>query len=219
MRRLTLLLLVVATSARAQELVHEPQAWFGVFATRPLLGRFVGWFDGHLRLAFEPAQTFVLLRPGVGFRVRDDMTIWLGYLWAPVWRGGIQTLSEHRVWQQWTWDLTFASGAKLQLRSRLEERFASGDVGLRFRQMIRAQSAQLKNGFMLVAWDEVFLAFNDTRFGQRAGFDQNRLFLGVAMPLAPKVRLEAGYFNQYLNRVDAPDPVRHAAMVNLYLPL
>ncbi|MDP1821798.1 MAG: hypothetical protein Q8L48_01080 [Archangium sp.] len=38
----------------------------------------------------------------------------------------------------------------------------------------RAPTAPIRP-FMVVAWDEVFLAFNDTRFGQRAGFDQNRL--------------------------------------------
>lgn len=219
MSRLFLLLAIsFASTARAQDLVHEPQSWFGLFAGGPLAGRFVGWFDAHARFAFGPTPvTSVLLRPGVGYRVRDDMTVFLGYLWAPVWREGRQTLDEHRLWQQWTWDLALKSGVKLQLRSRLEERFAQGDVGLRFRQLARAQTAPLLQGFMLVFWDEVFLAFNDTRFGQRAGFDQNRLFLGVARPLIAKVRVEAGYFNQYLPRPSAPDPMRHAAMLNLYV--
>lgn len=217
-RRLLVLLLLFSLPVRAQEWVHEPHSWFGLFSGGPLAGRFVGWFDAHGRFGFaDPAQTFVLLRPGVGYRVRDDMTVYLGYLWAPVWRDGRQTLDEHRLWQQWTWDVAFESGVKLQLRSRFEERLASGDVGLRFRQMVRAQTAPLHSLFMLVIWDEVFLAFNDTRFGQRAGFDQNRLFLGVARSLNKQLRVEGGYFNQVLDRADMPDLMRHAAMLNLYV--
>ena len=208
---------LLAHVASAQGLAHEPQAWLGVFANGPVTGRVMGWADAHVRVGFaSPAQTMVLLRPGLGYRVRDDMTVWVGYLWAPVWRDGVQTLSEHRVWQQWTWDLALASGAKFQLRSRLEERFASGDVGLRFRQFFRAQTAPLGE-FLLVAWDEIFLAFNDTRFGQRAGFDQNRLFLGVAHKVHPKLRVEAGYFNQFLPRPGVPSPMRHAAALNVFV--
>jgi hypothetical protein len=220
--RFSLLLLLIggASPARAQDLTHEPQTWLALFSGGPLAGRFVGWFDAHGRFGFAPdssaPNTAVLLRPGVGYRVRDDMTLYLGYLWAPVWRDGLQTLDEHRLWQQWTWDLALQSGPKFQLRSRLEQRLAQGDVGIRFRQMVRAQTAPMRERFMLVAWDEVFIAFNDTRFGQRAGFDQNRLFLGVANSLTKKVRLEAGYFNQYLPR-PGPDPMRHAFAANLYV--
>ena len=213
-------MLLAASIAHAQDVAHEPQTWLGLFSGGPLAGRFVGWFDAHARLGFAPASTqsntAILLRPGVGVRVRDDMTVYAGYLWAPVWRDGQKTLDEHRLWQQWTWDIVLASGAKLQLRSRLEERLAQGDVGIRFRQLLRAQTYPLLERFMLVAWDEVFIAFNDTRFGQRAGFDQNRLFLGVANSLTKKVRVEAGYFNQYLPR-PGPDPMRHAFAVNLYI--
>lgn len=212
-----LVALVLAPVASAQDLTHEPQSWFGLFTNGPLTGRVVGWFDAHLRMGFgESPVTMTLLRPGVGFRVRDDMTVWVGYLWAPVWRDGLQTLSEHRVWQQWTWDLSFGSGAKMQLRSRLEQRFAAGEVGIRFRQFVRAQTAPLGGGpLMLAGWDELFLAFNDTRFGQLAGFDQNRLFLGVALKVSTKWRVEGGYFNQFLPRTGA-SPMRHAAAVNVF---
>ena len=62
----------------------------------------------------------------------------------------------------------------------------------------------------------MFLAFNATGFGQRGGFDQNRLFLGVAQRVTPRVRLEGGYFNQYLPRAGAPS-MRHAAMLNVFV--
>lgn len=219
-RTALLISLLVSVPAQAQEVAHEPQTWLALFSQGPLVGqKLVLWFDAHARFGFapesNPANTALLIRPGVGYRLREDMTIYLGYLWAPVWRSGQLTLNEHRVWQQYTWDLAFDSGAKMQLRSRLEERFAQGDVGLRFRQLVRAQTPPLVEKFILVAWDEVFLAFNNTRFGQLAGFDQNRLFLGVGRSLWGKFRLEAGYFNQWLPR-EGTDPMRHAFAVNLY---
>ena len=219
MTRVAVLVLLLLTTPAAAQVVHEPQAWLGLFSSGPIAGRVVGWFDAHARLGFglQPV-TSVLLRPGVGYRVRDDVTVWLGYLWAPVWRAGQLSVNEHRVWQQLTWELALPAGAKLQLRSRLEERFVAEEVGWRFRQFVRAQTAALAGGpFMLVAWDEVFVAFNDTRFGQRAGFDQNRLFLGVAQKVTPQLRLEAGYFNQFLPRLTAPSPMRHVAMVNVFV--
>ena len=209
-------MLLLAPVAAAQGFAQEPQAWLGAFANGPVAGRVMGWADVQLRLGFSsPTQTALLVRPGLGYRVRDDMTVWVGYLWAPGWRDGVQTLSEHRLWQQWTWDLAHGSGAKFQVRSRFEQRFASGDVGLRFRQFFRAQTAPL-GGFLLVAWDEIFLAFNDTRFGQRAGFDQNRLFVGVARKLNSRLRVEAGYFNQVLPRPGVPSPMRHAVALNVF---
>jgi hypothetical protein len=62
----------------------------------------------------------------------------------------------------------------------------------------------------------VFFAFNDTAWGQQAGFDQNRAFAGVGWFLDDAVRLEAGYMNRLVHRRDAPDPVHHAVMVNLF---
>lgn len=218
LRRAALLVWLFASPALGEGVSHQTQSWFGLFASGPVAGRVMGWFDAHGRFAFEPASSSTtLLRPGLGYRVRDDMTVWLGYLWAPVWTEGALTLDEHRLWQQWTWDLPCASGAKVQLRTRFEQRFARAAVGLRLRQFVRAQTAPLQGTQLrLVAWDEAFVALNTTAF-QRAGFDQNRLFLGLARGLTNSLRLEAGYFNQWLSRPGQADPLRHVAMVNAFM--
>ncbi len=212
--------LLAAAPVSAAELAVEPQAWFGVFSQVHLTGPWVAWGDLHARVSDDVSKVSVLVRPGVGYRFRPDMVAWLGYAWTPVMREGDVTLDEHRVWQQWTWDLELPRDAKLSLRSRLEQRLAHGEVGLRFRQFVRVQSAWLGGGpVLLAAWDEAFFAFNETGFGQQAGFDQNRFFAGVGLRVTRGVRLEAGYFNQYQLRRDAPDPFRHAAMVNIFASL
>jgi hypothetical protein len=67
----------------------------------------------------------------------------------------------------------------------------------------------------LVAWDELFIGFNDVSWGPSAGYDQNRLFLGVARPVDDWGRVEVGYLLAHLDR--EPDLVAHAVAVNLFV--
>lgn len=212
------LLCASLTAAAADDIAHEPQGWLAFFGQKKVAGSpFVFWLDVQARLNQPVTQTTWLLRPGVGLRFRPDMVAWLGYAWTPVVREGAITLDEHRVWQQWTWDVALPLGMKLLVRSRLEERLARGEVGLRFRQFVRVQSPRLDGKpVILAAWDEAFVAFNDTAWGQQAGFDQNRVFGGVGLFLSDEVRLEVGYLNQYQVRRNAPDPMRHVALINVF---
>ncbi|MFT3707476.1 MAG: DUF2490 domain-containing protein [Archangium sp.] len=217
--RLILAIALVSLPALAQqqdEFTHEPQGWLAFFGQKKLPNSvFVFWLDAQARLNETATQTQVLLRPGVGVRFRPDMTVWVGYAWTPTIRAGNIAIDEHRLWEQWIWDLTFDNGMKAQLRSRLEQRLQRGEIGVRFRQFARVQSPRYGRG-MLVAWDEVFFAFNDTKWGQEAGFDQNRLFAGLGFFIDDSVRLETGYMNQLVHRREAVDPVRHVAMVNVF---
>ena len=56
----------------------------------------------------------------------------------------------------------------------------------------------------LVAYDEIFFALNDTDWGARAGFDQNRFFVGLAWQFVPGRSVEVGYLNQFVER-NGPD--------------
>jgi hypothetical protein len=216
-RWISLAALLVAVSARADGLAVESQAWFAIFTQIDLGHRLVAWGDVHARLSGDASRLSVLLRPGLGYTLRPGMVLWLGYAWTPLFVEGDLQLDEHRVWQQWSWDFGLPGGGRMGLRSRLEQRLAGGALGLRFRQFVRAQTALLGGGpARLAVWDEIFFAFNDTAFGQQAGFDQNRLFAGVALRVTAAARLEAGYFNQYVHRRHAADPFRHVAMVNLF---
>ena len=79
------------------------------------------------------------------------------------------------------------------------------ETGLRLRQMLKANKPLEANpNFSFILSDEMFLNLNDTDWGVRSGFDQNRLFLGAGYVFNPTVKLEAGYLNQYVNgaRID-----------------
>lgn len=206
---------------------HDEGLWLAVFGN----GKFERggddsplrwWFDGQARF-LDDAGGFnqSLVRPGLGYAVAEDHTLWAGYAWvrtspaAPA-----DEFDEHRLWQQWTYTPKLDRYSFL-FRSRLEERWVEtgNDVGLRFRQMVRAQYRLTDTPqWSLVAWDEAFFHLNDTDWGARAGFDQNRAFVGVAFKADPdaRTRVEVGYLNQYIYRRGGTDAMNHILSLNLF---
>ncbi len=226
---LVLVLVHVPRSAVAHGVDHQYQTWLGVFAQGPIVGRVVFQGDLHYRVYSDLSPFLAIVRPGVAYEIRRGMFVTVGYAWTPSWRQPDQAagdfVDEHRAWEQWQYEFPLAGGAlRLQLRSRLEERVrpgVGGDLGLRFRQMARVSIPLGRGGRWLVAaWDEVFFGLNDTDWGQRLGFDQNRVFCGAGWWFAPgAARVEVGYFNQHLRRPSNPagDLSNHALMINTYL--
>jgi hypothetical protein len=69
-----------------------------------------------------------------------------------------------------------------------------------------------------VATNELFVGLNDTRWSQRSGYDQNRAFVGGAWQASGKLRIEAGYMNQHINRA-AMDETRGNLVLSEYVSL
>lgn len=217
---------LASETARAQSVDHEYQTWLGLFAQGPITGRLFFQGDLHYRAFTDFTPYWILVRPGIGYQLTPGMFVTLGYAWTPSWPGrNTDTgpmVDEHRVWEQWQYEFPLAGGAlKLQLRSRLEERWRPGinsETGLRFRQMVRLTIPFGANSRWLAAvWDEIFFGILDTGW-ERQGFDQNRVFAGVGYQIVPgTLRVEAGYFNQYLSKASGPDVANHALMINTYL--
>jgi hypothetical protein len=153
------------------------------------------------------------------------MFITLGYAYTPSWRSAGQSfddrINEHRLWEQWQYEVPIANtSVTVQFRTRLEQRWRpvwGSDTGWRARQFVRV-TVPLQGPWVFTAWDELFVALNDSDWGQRGGFDQNRVFVGAGLwAVARTLRLELGYFNQYVYRRGAADAVNHAAMMNAFV--
>ena len=197
----------------------EFQLWsalLGSGAFQPETPRLALWFDLHARRG--DAGTVVIVRPGVGAEVTDWLSLWAGYAWVPVFTDGADRRDEHRLWQQAV--LKHSTGAwSLQARTRFEQRFseAGDDVGFRLRQFVRANWQPSTNTPLgLAVWDEIFVGLNDTDWGAAGGFDQNRLFIGPFLQVAPWARLEAGYLFAYLRR-EPVNRVAHTLAINLFV--
>lgn len=203
---------LTAGSARA-ETIHETQQWAALAVTARLTGEadapgLSGWLDEHVRNT--PDRTTFILRPGLGYRFTSALSAWAGYAWVPTILEDAPTIHEHRAWQQGIVQGR-AGRLLLQGRPRLEQRFRDGEdeVGLRARLFGRMNVRVVESAAIDVAlWDEIFLGLNDTAWGQEAGYDQNRAFVGPAWTSGP-VRFELGYLNVAQRRPDATWLVAH----------
>ncbi len=143
----------------------------------------------------------MLIRPAVFYKLTERASVWLGYANVRTRRVSSGDIEENTLWQQFTYTAKL-SKVSLQSRTRLEQRDleTGDDLGHRIRQLVRVTRPLMSDPKLsLIAWNELFVNFNDTDWGARSGFDQNRLFLGMGYSFSPKFRMEAGYLNQYID--------------------
>lgn len=183
----------------------------------------------NYRLYFELQPRFgedasvldrVLIRPAFGYNVSRTTSVWLGYAAVPAFRP--RYTLEHRVFQQVLVENRYPRYDVIN-RSRLEERFLDGigETAWRVRHLARGlYYLDGKRKWAAVAQNEAFWNLNTVNRGPRAGFDQNRLFIGANTAVAPYLRVEAGY---QLNTVNLPAPTpdrtNHTLLVSLFFNL
>lgn len=147
----------------------------------------------------------------LGYRLTGKVSLWAGYVRVPRYARGAATSIEDRTRQQVTADLGQLGSGSLFGRMRIEQRFREGGgTGWRLRPQLKYSRPLVKDGAALVFSHESFLPLNTTGWGQRAGYERMRNFAGVSAPVAPRLRAEFGYLNQYDFR-RGTDSVDHAA--------
>ena len=221
---LMVVLLGAALSPIHAQTLDDTGLWFaalgnGKFESREGDDPLRWWFDAHYRLRDDTSGfNQSIIRPGLGYALDDQQTIWAGYGWiktAPVFGNNFD---EHRMWQQWTKSGSIGDWKSLH-RSRFEQRWleTGDDVGLRWRQLLRGQRI-LRScpEYSFVIWDEIFFNLNDTDWGANSGLDQNRAFIGFGFKRHPssRVRTEIGYLNQFVDR--QTDGMNHILSVNFF---
>jgi hypothetical protein len=148
------------------------------------------------------------------------LSAWIGYGWIPFNPDAGETIHEHRVWQQLVAKHS-TSTLSLQSRTRFEQRLRSDgdDLAFRVRQFFRA-GIQLGDSspYGLVMWNETFIGLSEPDWGARKGIDQNRLFVGGFVKLAPHLRLEGGYLSLYVVR-NGDDLLGHVLATTLFVAL
>lgn len=179
------------------------------------------WLDVHDRQRDEGARLETnIVRPGLGYALSDRVTVHAGYaaVWSDARRSDTQL--EDRVWQQVVWMIPVGD-LTVQSRTRLEQRFneTDADTGWRLRQMFKTTVPLSADERTFVsAWDELFWDLNDTDWGQRAGFRQNRAFLGLGRFLdeGKHFGVEVGYLNQWIDK-PVEDRLNHCLSIWLFV--
>ena len=210
-------------------LERDFQSWFNITAIGKthsddkIIGRVRYWLEGQQRFGDDSSRfTQTIFRPGLGYALTDNLSMWLGYAWIYT---GIpftpNPFEEDRIWQQLLWTktnryLTFTS------RTRIEQRFLENNpkTAYRFRQLIKI-SVPLKQyaNFSFVTSDELFLHKNNFVGTNSSGFDQNRFFIGLGYKINPKATTEIGYMNQYIRRFGVPNFLTNIVSINFLLSL
>lgn len=181
---------------------HDPAVWGALgIAERVGDGPVRVWVDGHARRG--GANFLAIVRPGAGLQLSDTTSVWVGVAWIPVIGDEGKARHEGRLWQQ-VIGASDVGRVAVQGRLRVEQRFGwSPEVGVRGRLLGRVAGRPTDpTRPTWVVWDEVFVGANDTGWGAVRGLDQNRLFVGVAAPLAGGGKVEIGGLSVVLPRED-----------------
>lgn len=158
------------------------------------------WLEGQSRWNEDWQHWYQgMVRTALGHSLSDRATIWLGYTYLPTQVQGRSSVAQQDLWPAFRYLLPTEYG-NFMFRTMFETNFIRGDdPRFRPRQMIRfLRPFDFEPRLSLVAWDEFFVRLNSTQWGGRAGFDQNRAFLGLGWSFTPAVRAELGYMNQYI---------------------
>lgn len=209
------------------------QTWAGYFNQTRLSDKWGLWLDGHLRTRedFVNNLSQSIIRPGITYYVNDLTKLTVGYAYVnhfPAEAHKEISQPEHRLWQQVQWHTRYHWGTTTQ-RLRLEERWRhkvlndstlADGWGFNYRAryslqfqvpLTAATSRSLPLAF--VVQDEVMI-----NFGRQVlynYFDQNRLFCGLHIPIAPQQVLQVGYMNLF-RQLPAGNRFRLSHVARLY---
>ena len=211
------LLLAAPASARTDQ---DEQIWLNATIIGNV-GKFAYFAEAQPRFGDGVSRlSQLLLRPAIGYQVSKAVTVYGGYahVVSPVDNG--KDRNEERLFTQVSWSLGMLAGGTLSSRTRLEHRRLSNgsDTGWRVREMLRyTHPLGDPKTIRALAWEEVFVAFDDTDWGQHSGFDQARTFVGLEVPLPGRSTMDIGYLNQTVNDPGRRLRMNHVASVTLWI--
>ena len=223
LRSLLPLLLLIAGLRPATATENDAGIW-AIFSTTDAFesdkgaSRWRYWFDAQARY-FDVGNGVdqYVLRPGIGYDVSDNMSVWAGYGYFYSRAANGTTVRENRFWQQLSWNAARMGGGVLSMRARLEQRSVSSgdDLGLVLRYMAKyVRPIGESKGIDLIVSIEPFFNLVDTDWGSETGLGQLRSVVGVGWTLTPKLAIETGYMNQHIFRDDTEDLVNHLGVIN-----
>ena len=223
-RRATLALSCLLAAAFATPDAQATEDDPGIWAVTATGGR-LGGQDSRWRYSVDAQARYFdigaginqwLLRPGVGYDLGRNVSVWLGYgRFRTRGRSGA-VVDENRYWQDLVWSPRLGSGHRLSLRARLEQRSVSAgdDVGIVLRAMAR-YTIPVRDSSRFFLGVEPFVDLNTTDWSGGTGLSQARLFAGFGWTLGKRMSVEAGYMQQYFKFETREDLINHLAVVAL----
>lgn len=222
---------VAITLLLAAAALNDPSAWAETAADAGSWAQIVGegslgfidpslkngrvWLEGQSRWDNDWQHWYQgMARAALGYSLSDRATVWLGYTFLPTQNVGKPYIAQQDMWPAFRYVLPTDFGT-FTFRTMWESNFLRGNaIRERPRQMFRfLHPVALEPRLSVIVWDEIFVRVNSTQWGGKAGFDQNRAFLGLGWTFNPTARVELGYLNQYINDANHVDNTMHHLMM------
>lgn len=230
---------VFASSLYAQT-VNQNTGWFMFLNSTKFNDKWGLHFDLQVRSDNNWNRVRnVLVRPGITYYINKKSNATLGYLYTPTFLPKLDitpvgeevmvrhknTLTEHRIWQQYIYNQQPWKGAALSHRFRLEQRFIERQTddlfSQRFRyffrlvQPLQKQEGAFTKGMFAALQNELFFNVQNKKQLNSSLFDQNRAYLAVGYRVSKSFDIEAGYLNQAIKGANA-NTVNNVAQLALY---
>jgi hypothetical protein len=220
-------IVVTITTSETHAQQSDFQSWTQVISTISLdtSNKWFTYFEVQPRIGDDISRLErLLIRPALGYNINPNVSLLLGYAWAPTYMNSSYEQSfrnENRIWQQilvkdsrW--------GFEWQHRLRQEQRFIEDAAGPsnRTRYLLRGSYplSESKN-FGLTGYNEIFFNLNSEYNGPKAGFDRDRYFFGPYLLQGP-IRYEVGYVGEVAQQFDEDGGrVINAIMVMAFMNL
>jgi Protein of unknown function (DUF2490) len=144
----------------------------------------------------------LLIRTGFGYNLsQNNNNLLVGYAYINT-QNYVENLNEklhvneHRIYQQFITKQNFWR-IFLQHRYRVEERFLSNDLKIRFRYLIGVsvpinKKALIEKAIYISAYNEIFIN------SEKPLFDRNRLYGAIGYVVSENIKVEAGFMAQTL---------------------
>ncbi len=200
--------------------MHDGQFWFPLYNRFSPSDKVRGWFEVNPRFGNDASEIHqLLIRPALGYEIQPGVSLWQGYVWVTNYEPRFS--DEHRLYQQLSYRKGF-TGWNVFSRTRMEERFIreARGVSLRAREFLRFNfPLDDRKQWAFVLYDEVFVSLNSTLNGPKAGFDQNRLFIGLNRKINRHVSMDVGYQNQSINTPGSrvADVMNHILLIQWFI--
>ena len=210
---------LISGSARAT--VSNDAVWNGLFLQGPLLGSWGFFVEQQLRLndasdldSLKLRGNRWILRPALVWNAPSlpGLQLFIGAAHTP---NLSPVRGEDRLWEQVQYSMPY-SGGKFVQRLRLEQRHIERTEGLAHRGRLQLRTASQVSVDSPWGWalsDEVFYNFNTVAGGPKAGFDQNRIFIGPQYQVDRRSRIESGYLQSWIAQGAARDSQINHALV------
>lgn len=215
--------------------VNQNTGWFMFLNSTKFNDKWGMHFDLQLRTEDNwDGVRNLLVRPGITYYINKNSNSTVGYLFTQTYLPNDilvgaaplkNTLTEHRIWQQYIYNHKPWKSATLSHRLRLEQRFIERQTdeifSQRFRyffrliQPLKKQDGAFTEGVFAALQNETFFNIQNKEKLNNSFFDQNRAYLAVGYRFSKKIDLEAGYLNQAINGANT-NTVNNVAQLAIY---